>query len=287
MSEQKDETQKTANINLESVDISVYFIPPITTSFMKWGESILVIVFLGIMFSIISLLYINVNMNEYQSRIDVMSNGSLYGIDPQQKFEQYIKNTQAEALATAMGTIDKSTDTLNRAINRMDDKSTRLTRQLANDTTTTANSTDSLGTAIQENTGKLGGIVEKLGGALVLNSYMSNGAIKTTQVAPGSSAQTLFSAAPGFAAQTLFSAAPGFADQTLFSAAPGTSNPGSSNPGTNNPGTNNPGSQLGMFSNFALSGTPSGPSVSNVPSGSNGPSGGILLGSTPSGTPGN
>jgi hypothetical protein len=270
MSEQKDETQKTANINLESVDISVYFIPPITTSFMKWGESILVIVFLGIMFSIISLLYINVNMNEYQSRIDVMSNGSLYGIDPQQKFEQYIKNTQAEALATAMGTIDKSTDTLNRAINRMDDKSTRLTRQLANDTTTTANSTDSLGTAIQENTGKLGGIVEKLGGALVLNSYMSNGAIKTTQVAPGSSAQTLFSAAPGFAARTLFSAAPG-----------------SSNPGSSNPGTNNPGSQLGMFSNFALSGTPSGPSVSNVPSGSNGPSGGILLGSTPSGTPGN
>jgi hypothetical protein len=186
-------TDQTANINLESIDISVYFIPPTTTNFMRWGESILIVVFIGIMFSIISLLYVYVNMNEYQSRIDVMSNGTLYGVDPQQKFEQYIKNAQAEAIATAMGTINKSTDTLNRAINRMDDKSTRLTRQLANDTTTTTNSTDNLGTAIQENSGKLGGIMEKIGGALVLNSYMSNGAIKTTQTAPGGNQPGTFS----------------------------------------------------------------------------------------------
>jgi hypothetical protein len=159
-------------------------------------------------------------MNEYQSRIDVMSIGNLYGVDPQQKFDQYIKNTQAEAIATAMGTIDKSTDTLNRAINRMDDKSTRLTRQLANDTKTTTNSTDSLGKAIQENVGKLGGIMEKMGGVLTLNSYINNGAIKTTQVAPGTT--------PGFS--------PAGLAQQLINAGPGTFGLLGSNPGGQNPG---------------------------------------------------
>lgn len=220
MMEPTKSTELAKEVAGEAKDITVYFIPPLTTSFMKWGECILVIVFLIIMFSIITILYVCVNMNEYQSRIDVMSIGNLYGVDPQQKFDQYIKNTQAEAIATAMGTIDKSTDTLNRAINRMDDKSTRLTRQLANDTKTTTNSTDSLGKAIQENVGKLGGIMEKMGGVLTLNSYINNGAIKTTQVAPG--------ATPGFS--------PAGLAQQLINAGPGTFGLLGSNPGGQNPG---------------------------------------------------
>ncbi len=174
------------NITPDAPDnLSVFYVPPITTNFMQWGETLLVIAFLGFMFSIISVLYIYVNMNEYQSRIDVLSNGALYGINSQEKFKKFITDVQAESIATAMGTIDKSTDTLNRAINRMDDKSTRLTQQLANDTKNTSNNIDSLGKTIQENVGKLGGIIEKMGGVLLLNGYMTNGAIKTTQVAPG------------------------------------------------------------------------------------------------------
>jgi hypothetical protein len=175
---------------LESINLSIYFVPPVTMSFMKWGECVLVILFLGIMFSIIVILYVNFNMNEYQARLDVISNGKLYGVDPQLKFEKYIKDTQAESIATAMGTIDKSTDILNRAVNRMDDKSSRLTRQLANDTKTTSTSMDGLGKAIQDNVGKLGGFMEKLGGAVTLNSYMSGEAIKTTRLAPGSAPST-------------------------------------------------------------------------------------------------
>lgn len=201
MYEETEEKKPQENIlKQDAVNLAIYFVPPLTTNYMKWGECSLVIIFLGIMFSIITIIYVNINMNEYQSRIDVMMSGKLYGIDPQAKFEKYIRDTQSESIATAMGTIDKSTDVLNRAINRMDDKSTRLTRQLANDTKTTSTTVDNLGKSIQENVGNLGGFMEKLGGALALNSYMTNGgAITNTKLPPGSNSPALFSNNPGSA----------------------------------------------------------------------------------------
>jgi len=168
-------------------NISVYFVPPITTNFMQWGESILVILFLLALFALISYLYIYMNINDYQTRISIMTNGYLFGFDPQEKFKQFISDTQAEAITTAMGSIAKSTNTLNTSMNRMDDQSTRLTQQVSNDTKNTSTNIDNLGKMIQDNVGKLGGILEKLGGVLVLNGYMKDGALKTTQVAPGSS----------------------------------------------------------------------------------------------------
>jgi hypothetical protein len=178
------------NIASDSIslgNISVYFVPPITTTYMQWGETGLTILFIIGLFALISYLYIYMNINDYQMRYNVMTNGLLFGFDPQEKFRQFITDTQAEAISVALGTINTSTDTLNRAIGRMDDNSTRLTQKLAADNKTTSNAVDNLGKAIQENVGKLGGILNKLGGVLTLNSYMKGGAIKTTQLPAGSS----------------------------------------------------------------------------------------------------
>lgn len=178
------------NITSDSIasgNISVYFVPPITTTYMQWGETGLTIFFVVGLFALISYLYVYMNINDYQMRYNVMTNGLLFGFDPQEKFKQFITDNQAEAISVALGTINTSTDTLNRAIGRMDDNSTRLTQKLAADNKTTSNAVDNLGKAIQENVGKLGGILNKLGGVLTLNSYMKDGAIKTTQFPAGSS----------------------------------------------------------------------------------------------------
>jgi hypothetical protein len=183
------EKEEIKNINpVESIgNISVYFVPPITTTYMQWGETGLTIFFIVSLFGLITYLYVYMNINDYQMRLNVMTYGSLFGFDPQKKFTEFINNTQAEAVSVAMGTINTSTNTLNSAVGRMDDNSTRLTQRLANDNKTTSNAVDNLGKSIQENVGKLGGIINKLGGVLTLNSYMKDGAIKTTQIAPGSS----------------------------------------------------------------------------------------------------
>jgi hypothetical protein len=154
---------------------------------MQWGEASLIIFFIVALFGLLTYLYVYMNISDYQMRLNVMTNGLLFGFDPQEKFHQFITDTQAEAVSVALGTINTSTDTLNRAIGRMDDNSTRLTQRLAADNKTTTNAVDNLGKSIQENVGKLGGIINKLGGVLTLNSYMKDGAIKTTQIPPGSS----------------------------------------------------------------------------------------------------
>jgi hypothetical protein len=183
--EKQDIKNITPSDNLGN--ISVYFVPPITTTYMQWGETGLIIFFIIALFGLITYLYVYMNISDYQMRLNVMTNGTLFGFDPQEKFKQFITDTQAEAISVALGTINTSTDTLNRAIGRMGDNSTRLTQRLANDNKTTSNAVDNLGKSIQENVGKLGGIINKLGGVLTLNSYMKDGAIKTTQIPPGSS----------------------------------------------------------------------------------------------------
>jgi hypothetical protein len=189
--EQTDNKQPIVkNIMSDSIgsgNISVYFVPPITTTYMDWGETGLTVLFIIGLFWLISYLYVYMNINEYQMRYNVMTNGLLFGFDPQEKFREFITDSQAEAISVALGTINTSTDTLNRAIGRMDDNSTRLTQKLAADNKTTSNAVDNLGKAIQENVGKLGGILNKLGGVLTLNSYMEGGAIKTTKLPAGSS----------------------------------------------------------------------------------------------------
>jgi hypothetical protein len=189
--EQSDDKQPIVkNIASDSIslgNISVYFVPPITTTYMQWGETGVTILFIIGLFGLITYLYVYMNINDYQMRYNIMTNGLLFGFDPQEKFRQFITDTQAEAISVALGTINTSTDTLNRAVGRMDDNSTRLTQKIAADNKTTSNAVDNLGKAIQENVGKLGGILNKLGGVLTLNSYMKDGAIKTTQLPAGSS----------------------------------------------------------------------------------------------------
>ena len=148
---------------------------------MQWGQTWMVIVFLLIMFGSILLIYIYVNMNNYQSRIGVITNAYLFGKDPQIMFERYVKNSQAESIATAMNNIESNTSELNTTNYRLNDKANRLAKQSMVDVPNTYAKSNDLGISIQKNVAQIQDTVSKLGGAFMLNNYMVNGAVKTTQ----------------------------------------------------------------------------------------------------------
>lgn len=158
-----------------------YFIPPVTTQFMQWGQTFMVIFFLALMFISVVLSYIYVNMSEYQNRISVIANSYLFGYDAQNKFETYIKNAQAESIATVMNNIQSTSDTLNITNNRLNDKASRLSKQVSVDIPNQYAQSNNLGISIQKNIGQIRDTVSKLGGAFMLNNYMTDGAVKTIQ----------------------------------------------------------------------------------------------------------
>ena len=75
------------------------------------------------------------NINNYQNNINLMANAYLFGYVPQDKFVQYIKNTQYEAISAAMDNIQTNTQNININANRLDDNTTRLSRQISNNVT--------------------------------------------------------------------------------------------------------------------------------------------------------
>lgn len=160
-----------------------YFVPPETTEYMEWGQTILVILFLAAMFISIILMYIYSNLNEYQNRISVITNAYLFGQNPEQKFQTFIQNAQAESLATAMNNIQSTNQNLNTTNYRLNDKANRLANQVAVDVPNQYAQSNNLGISIQKNIGEIRDTISKLGGAFMLNNYMSNGAVKTVQSA--------------------------------------------------------------------------------------------------------
>lgn len=160
-----------------------YFVPPETTEYMEWGQTILVILFLAAMFISIILMYIYSNLNEYQNRISVITNAYLFGQNPEKKFQTYIQNAQAESLATAMNNIQSTNQNLNTTNYRLNDKANRLANQVAVDVPNQYAQSNNLGISIQKNIGEIRDTISKLGGAFMLNNYMSNGAVKTVQSA--------------------------------------------------------------------------------------------------------
>lgn len=160
-----------------------YFVPPETNEFMEWGQTILVIIFLAAMFISIILMYIYSNLNEYQNRISVITNAYLFGQNPEKKFQTYIQNAQAESLATAMNNIQSTNQNLNTTNYRLNDKANRLANQVAVDVPNQYAQSNNLGISIQKNIGEIRDTISKLGGAFMLNNYMSNGAVKTVQSA--------------------------------------------------------------------------------------------------------
>lgn len=158
-----------------------YFVPPETAQYMLWGQTILVVFMLLIMFLSIGFLYIYSNFNSYQNNISVISNAALFGRDPQGMFETYIKNTQAESIATTMNNIQSETMDLDTTTYRLNDKANRLLNTVSVDVPKNYTETNNLGISIQKNIAQIRDTLSKVFGTFVLNNYMTDGAVKTIQ----------------------------------------------------------------------------------------------------------
>jgi len=157
------------------------FVPPTTSGFMQWGETMMILGAFIAMFISIILVYIYYNLRDYQNRISVITNAYLFGANPQQRFEQYIKNTQSEVVGSAMTTIQNATNQLNSTNTRLNDKANRLAKQVDVDVPNNNAETNNLGISIQTNVAQIRDTISKLGGAFMLNNYMTDGAVKTVQ----------------------------------------------------------------------------------------------------------
>ena len=122
------------NVQIEDNPL-LYFLPPVTNAFMLWGESITIILFVALLFVVIIMLYIYINMGNYQNSVNLMAKAYLFGYIPQEQFVQYIKNTQYEAISSAMNSIQTNAENINVNANRLGDNTTRLSRQMSNDVT--------------------------------------------------------------------------------------------------------------------------------------------------------
>jgi hypothetical protein len=159
-----------------------YFVPPITGTFMQWGQTFMIFAFVAGMFLSIIYFYIRVNLDQYQNRISVIANATVFGLNPQEQFQKFIEDTQAEALTAAMSNIQTTSEDVNTNSYRLDDKTQRLTKQISMDITNdTGKKITSLGKTIGDT---IGGILDNIKTGLskfTLNSSMSKGAVKTTQ----------------------------------------------------------------------------------------------------------
>jgi hypothetical protein len=164
-----------------SINPIVYFIPPILTTYLTWKETLIILGFFGIMFLAIVYFYVYSNLNEYQNRISVISNAYLFGQNPQQQFEKYVQNTQTEAVVAAMNDMRSTAENLNTSTYRLDDQSKRLSKQVSVDIPNNNQKTNTLATSIQKNIDQVRDTVSKLMGTMVLQNYITDGAIKTTQ----------------------------------------------------------------------------------------------------------
>jgi len=181
-----DGTKPLTNETIQSSSNSmkhtmIYFVPPVMNTFMLWGENIMILSFVAAIFFIILLCYVYVNLNQYTTRISVISNAALFGKDPQAMFQYFIQNAQAESIATAMNNIQSTTENINTTTYRLDDKSTLLSRQMSKDVPESSAESTNLGVSIQKGIAQIQDTVSKLGGAFVLGNYMKKGAVQTTQ----------------------------------------------------------------------------------------------------------
>jgi hypothetical protein len=175
-----DNVKIQGNLDLESV-FTRYYIPPDTVQYMKWGQTIMVIILFGVMFISILFAYVYANYTDYQNRISVITNAYLFGEDPQNTFEQYMKNSQGEVISAVMNDIQSSSTDLGTINARLDSSASRLSKQVSTDVPEKYAETNSLGISIQKNIAKLRDTVSKLVGSFVLGNYITDGALTTVQ----------------------------------------------------------------------------------------------------------
>jgi hypothetical protein len=111
-----------------------------------------------------------------------MANAYLFGYIPQDQFVKYIKNTQYEAIASAMDNIQTNAENINVNANRLDDNTTLLSRQMSNDVMNKSNvKTNKIG---NETKGMIGNMLDGIQKALVnfnLSRYVNGNTVATTQ----------------------------------------------------------------------------------------------------------
>ena len=156
-----------------------YFVPPVTTMYMHWGETFMVIIFFLVMFVGIGYWYVYSNYSDYQNRIAVITNAYLFGKNPQHEFEQYIKNAQANSLGAAINNIQSATSEVVDESSRLNMSANRLAAKVAKDVPKNQAETSNLGISILGNIAKLRDTISKLGGAFVLSNYITDGAVST------------------------------------------------------------------------------------------------------------
>jgi hypothetical protein len=158
-----------------------YFIPPNTVQFMRWGQALMIFVLFGLMFVGILFAYVYANFTDYQNRISVITNAYLFGENPQQKFEQYMRNSQGEIISSVMNDIQSSSMNLETVNARADSGASRLTNKVQTEVPKKYIESNSLGVSIQKNIAKLRDTISKLGGSFVLGNYIKDGAINTVK----------------------------------------------------------------------------------------------------------
>ncbi len=166
--------------DLESI-MKKYFIPPQTSQYMKWGQSVMIFLLFGVMLIAIMFAYIYANFTDYQTRISVITNAYLFGRDPELEFRRYMKNTQGELVSTVMNDIQTSSTNLETVNARLDSTASRLSNKVETEVPEQYAETNSLGISIQKNIAKLRDTISKLAGSFVLGNYIKDGAINTVQ----------------------------------------------------------------------------------------------------------
>jgi hypothetical protein len=174
------ELNNPSDENLESI-MKRYFIPPQTSQYMKWGQSIMIFILFGCMLIGIMFAYIYANFTDYQTRISAITNAYLFGKDPEYEFRKYLKNTQGELISTVMNDIQSSSTNLETVNARLDSAASRLSNKVQTEVPEQYAKTNSLGISIQKNIAKLRDTISKLAGSFILGNYIKDGAINTVQ----------------------------------------------------------------------------------------------------------
>lgn len=160
----------------------LYFLPPVTNTLMLWGESATIVLFVFLLFFAIIMLYIYININNYQNNINLMANAYLFGYIPQEQFVKYMKNTQYEAIASAMNNIQTNAENINVNANRLDDNTTLLSRQMSYDVMNNSNEkTNQIG---NQTKGMIDKILTGIKDSLVnfnFSRYVNGNSVATTQ----------------------------------------------------------------------------------------------------------
>ena len=139
----------------ETVEMLIkYFVPP-TSQYGKWGLVVGVFFMLLFMFLSILYIYVSLNYNDYYNRINVISRSNWFGKNPQIEFQKYISNTQADAISSAMNNIKTSNDNIINSANRINDSTSRLSKQVLTDLPSQSKDANTLGNIMKTQVDRL------------------------------------------------------------------------------------------------------------------------------------